>query len=261
MISKQLVILSVTVSAATVLGACAKSVQVTTDFPPPLMEPYPLVAGVRYRAELTDFVHTENPELQPEWTIKLGTANLQMFRTLLNGMFIKTIELDVNPQVPVDPAVDFIIEPKLEEMEFSVPQQSGSDQFVVWLRYNLKLLQPDGQLIGDWRITGYGQEDEGDLGMGSGNAMKDAAITALRDAAASIVVGFTKAPGVEEYILTRIDAPDEALAEVTSTGDSVPEDASPGDDEPEDALSKDPLPEDEDEDNLPETHETADDQS
>jgi hypothetical protein len=245
--STQLIVLLINIIAAMVLTGCAKSIEVTTDFPPPLLEPYPLVAGVRYPAELTDFIHTENPELQPEWTIKLGTANLQLFRTLLNGMFIKTIELDANTEAPVDPEIDFIIEPKLEEMEFSVPQQSGSDQFVVWLRYNLKLLQPDGQLIGDWRITGYGQEDEGDMGMGSGNAMKDAAITALRDAAASIVIGFTKAPGVEEHILTRIDVPDEALPEV----------ASPGDDVPEDALHEDPLAED----MLLKNHETAEDQS
>ncbi len=203
-----------------------------------------MVAGVRYPAELTDFIHTENPELQPQWTIKLGTANLQMFRALLNGMFIKTIELDVDTQAAVDPEIDFIIEPRLEELEFSVPQQSGSDQFVVWLRYNLKLLQPDGQLIGNWRITGYGQEDEGDMGMGSANAMKDAAITALRDAAASIVVGFTKAPGVEEYILTRIDKPDEALPEIALLEDGVPEDPLAEDPISEDPISEDPLAED-----------------
>jgi hypothetical protein len=254
---KQHIVLSINIIAAVVLVGCAKSVEVTTDFPRPLLEPYPLVAGVRYSPELTDFIHTENPELQPEWTIKLGTANLQMFRALLNGMFIKTIELDIDTQVAVDPAIDFIIEPRLEELEFSVPQQSGSDQFVVWLRYNLKLLQPDGQLIGNWRITGYGQEDEGDMGMGSGNAMKDAAITALRDAAASIVVGFTKAPGVEEYILTRIDRPDEALPEVALLEDGVPEDALAEDPLAEDPLAEDPLSED----NLLKNHETAEDQS
>jgi hypothetical protein len=243
---KQIIVFFTNTIIAVMLFACAKSVEVTTDFPTPLMEPYPLVAGIRYPAELTDFIHTENPEFQPEWTIKLGTANLQMFRTLLNGMFIKTIELDTDTQANVDPEIDFIIEPRLEELEFSVPQQSGSDQFVVWLRYNLKLLQPDGQLIGDWRITGYGQEDEGDLGMGSGNAMKDAAITALRDAAASIVLGFSKAPGVEEFILARINEAEEM----------TPKSTLPLDDLPEAALSADPLAED----NPPESHETAEDQ-
>jgi len=194
------------------VSACAKSVEVTADFPAPLIKAYPLVAGVRYPTELTEFTHIEDPELQAEWTIKLGAANLQMFRTLFNGMFIKTIELEADPQSPVDSEIDFIIEPKLEDVEFSVPQQSGTDQFVIWLRYNLKLVQPDGQLIGNWRITGYGQNDQGDFGMGSQSAMKDAAITALRDAAANIILGFPKAPGVAEFVLPRNDSTDDELA-------------------------------------------------
>ena len=205
--------------AIAALTGCAKLVEVTTDFPTPLMEPYELVAGVRYPADLTDFTHVENPELQAEWTIKLGTANLQMFRTLFNGMFIKTIELDDISQANSNPEIDFIIEPKLEEVEFSVPQQSGTDQFVVWLRYNLKLLQPDGQLIGAWRITGYGQQDKGDMGMGSENAMKNAAITALRDAAANIVVGFPKAPGIQKYVLPVNDLPMDDITESDETAD------------------------------------------
>ena len=136
-------------------------------------------------------------------------------------MFIKTIELDPSSEEFYDPEIDFIIEPKLEEVEFSVPQQSGTDQFVVWLRYNLKLLQPDGQLIGEWRITGYGQQDKGDLGMGSENAMKEAAITALRDAAANIVVGFAKAPGVKKNILPDILPDNELPAEDTTESDET----------------------------------------
>ena len=215
--SKRFISFTIIATSIVALGGCAKSVEVTADFPAPLMEPYALVAGVRYPADLTDFTHVEDPELQAEWTIKLGAANLEMFRTLFNGMFIKTIELDPNSKEVFDPEIDFIIEPKLEEVEFSVPQQSGTDQFVVWLRYNLKLLQADGQLIDDWRITGYGQQDKGDLGMGSENAMKEAAIMALRDAAANIVVGFPKAPGVEKYILPDNDLPAEDTTESDET--------------------------------------------
>ena len=86
---------------------------------------------------------------------------------------------------------------------------------------------------------------------------RHAAITALRDAAASIVVGFTKAPGVEEYILTRIDRPDEAVPEVALLEDGVPEDPLAEDPLAEDPLAEDPLSED----NLLKNHETAEDQS
>jgi len=85
----------------------------------------------------------------------------------------------------------------------------------------IKLLQPDGQLIGEWRITGYGQQDQGDMGLGSENAMKEAAITALRDAAANIVVGFAKAPGVEKYILPDNDLPAEDTTESDETEENT----------------------------------------
>ena len=214
-------------------GGCARSVDVVAEFPTPLVEAYPITAGVRYPSELGNFTHVEDPELEPEWQIRLGEANLRMFRALFAGMFETVIELPTDPAATIDPAIDFIIEPELEELEFSVPNQSGTDQFVVWLKYKLTLLRPDGQLINNWRITAYGQEDQGKMGMGSEEAMKDAAIKALRDAGASIVLGFAEAPGVAENILPKTGAaaalPDTEAA-MEQPNDVLPEDADDAED-------------------------------
>ena len=181
----------------------ARSVDVaeSVQFPDPILEPYELSAGIRYPADVADFVHKEDPELQPEWEIRLGEANLRLFRKLFGAMFAEVTELDTDPNVPVPEGIDLVIEPRLEELEFSVPQQTNTDQYVVWLRYNFRFLHPDGQLISDWRVTAYGQEDENDLGLGSEDAMKEAAVKALRDVAASVVTGFPEAPGVADQIL------------------------------------------------------------
>ena len=179
---------------------------IATDFPEPVLEPLPYTVGVRFPAELADFVHKEDPLMDAEWTISLGEANIEMFRTLFAAMFAQAIELDPKETGKPAAGIDLIIEPRLEELEFTVPRQSGNDQYTVWLRYDLKLLLGDGTPIGDWRITAYGQEDEGSMGMGAEAAMRDAAITALRDAAASIVIGFAKAPGIETYLLNDAQA-------------------------------------------------------
>ena len=189
---------------------CAKSVEVLAEFPEPAIEPVPLVAGIRYPTELTDFTYKEDPELSPEWTIKLGEANLRMFRALFKGMFIKVIELNNKTGNETDDeateiAVDVIIEPRLEEIEFSVPEQSGDDQFTVWLRYTIHITSTEGKLITDWRVTGYGQEDEGTMGMGDETAMRGAIITALRDAAAYIAITFSSVPEVKSTLLTPIN--------------------------------------------------------
>lgn len=187
------------------MAGCARSVDVPVEFPEPLIEPYPLVVGIRYAEDLPDFTHIEDPLLEPEWEIRLGAANVRMFDTLFAGMFSKIIELAHDSDQPVDPTIDLIIEPALKELEFSSPRQSGTDQYVVWLRYNLKLLLPNGEVIGDWRITGYGQEDQGTMDLGSENALRDAAVTALRDTAANIIIEFPNAPGIGKIIQPATD--------------------------------------------------------
>jgi hypothetical protein len=188
------------------ITGCAHTVDVTGEFPEPVIEPLPLTVGVRYSTELRSYVHVEDPILDSEWTIRLGEANLSMFRTLFAAMFATVVELDATMPGEGAEGVDAIIEPKLEDLEFMVPQQSGNDQYTVWLRYNLRILKPNGQLIGDWRVTAYGQEDEGAMGMGDEDAMHEAAITALRDAATNIIIGFTSAPGVKDTLLSNDDA-------------------------------------------------------
>jgi hypothetical protein len=211
------------------LFGCAKSIEVVESFPEPVLVPLPLTVGVRYPTELTNFFHSEDPELSAKWNFKLGQANLKMFRILLDNMFTQTIELNVpatelqaedsqsdttvdseaTPNLPqtaipnasaasaTDMALDVILEPSLEELEFSTPLISGTDQFTIWLRYNIKIIAPDGELLRDWRITGYGQQDEGAMGLGDEEAMRRAAITALRDAAANIAVNFSSLPELQ----------------------------------------------------------------
>jgi len=167
------------------------------------MEPLPLAVGIRYPAELAEFMHVENPMMDAEWTIRLGEANIKMFRTLFAGMFEEMVELEGTAAGEGAAGVDAIIEPKLEELEFTVPRQSGNDQYTVWLLYNLRILSPEGKLIGDWRVTAYGQQDEGSVGTGAEESMKAAAVTALRDAATSIILGFPTAPGVSTHLLPK----------------------------------------------------------
>jgi hypothetical protein len=230
-----------TCAVAILMLGCAKSIEVLAEFPEPVVEPLPLAVGIRYPADLTNFTHKEDPELAPEWTIKIGQANLRMFRALFKAMFIQTVELKPEPAAEIiaesdnesdkesddqsdnQPAdkttseladtatetvnetsikLDAIIEPRLEELEFSTPEQSGNDQFTVWLRYTIRITTPEGELISDWRVTGYGQADEGTLGMGDEAAMRKAAITALRDVAANIATSFSSNPKVKSTLLT-----------------------------------------------------------
>lgn len=191
------------------VASCARTVTVQSEFPEPVIEPLPLTVGIRYPADLAGFVYVEDPMMDSEWTIGLGEANMKMFRVVFTGMFDGTVDLDGTNQGDGAEGVDAIIEPALKEMEFTVPRQSGNDQYTVWLLYNLRILSPEGELIGDWRITAYGQRDEGSMGTAPEESMQAAAVTALRDAAASIILGFLTAPGVEDHLLPKPASEDE----------------------------------------------------
>jgi hypothetical protein len=222
----QCVGLCATVIAVLLLAGCAKSVQVESSFPKPLVQPYPLVVGIRYPASLTGFSHTEESANEPEIVISLGTANVDMFRALFNGMFAETVELGSDPNAPVPASIDLIIEPTLADLEIASPGKSGTDQYTVWLNYNLRLSRPDGTLLGDWKVTAYGQRDQGSMGMGGEDAVNGATVIALRDAAASIVSEFSTAPGIAS-ILPAATAPKSAAAAQPA---EVAEPAAAGDD-------------------------------
>jgi hypothetical protein len=193
------------ISLALLAGGCATSIKVADDFPEPLVEKLPLTVGIVFNEKLSTYVHVEDPMMDAEWSIDIGQANVDMFRALFTGMFAEALELKLNedgtPIIPAAPRLDAVIEPRLEDFEFSVPRQSGNDQFTVWIRYNIRTTTPENEAISNWRVTAYGQVDEGAMGLGDGAAMQEAAVIALRDAAANIATGFSKAPGVRKKLL------------------------------------------------------------
>ena len=192
---------------AFLLGACASSVQVDGSFPKPLMQAYPLVVGVRYPDSLVNFSHTEKAAREPEVAIDLGAANVRMFDTLFAGMFTEMVRLDTDPDRPAPANANLIIEPTLVELELASPSKSGTDQYTVWLNYNLHLYRPDKTLLGDWNITGYGQHEGGSMGMGTEDAVNGAAMMAMRDAAAAIATRFSEAPGITTLLPQAADPP------------------------------------------------------
>lgn len=182
------------------------------------MEPYPLVAGIRYPASLMAFSRTEKTGNEPEITISIGATNRDMFRALFAGMFEEVIELADDPNAPIPANVDLVIEPTLVDLEIASPEKSGTDQYTVWLNYKLLLTRPDRTLLGDWKVTAYGQDDVGSMGMGAEDAINDATIIALRDAAATIATGFAQAPGIAALLATN-PAAGKPVSDVVKTAD------------------------------------------
>jgi hypothetical protein len=173
---------------------------VPQTFPVPLVERIPVRVAVHYSPALTEFVYKEDIAAERDWTVQLGAANVRMFDAVFQGMFAVTQRVDsVQGAAAEMPEADVIIAPVVDTFEFSSPSQSATDQFAVWIRYNLDVYSPDGQLVARWPVAAYGQSGTG--GMSDEKSMERATVLALRDAAATIAVNFTKQPKIRETFL------------------------------------------------------------
>lgn len=185
---------------ALVISGCSASVVVEQPFPPPLVEALPLRMAVHYAPELTGFAYREEASGDRDWTVHLGTANVAMFDSVFGKLFREVRRVSgVQAASQEMPSFDGIIAPAIDAFEFSLPSQAAIDQYAVWIRYTLDVYGPDGQLLLRWPVTAYGQSGTG--GLSDEESMERAVVLAMRDAAATIAVGFASQPKVREKLL------------------------------------------------------------
>ena len=83
---------------------------------------------------------------------------------------------------------DALIEPSIDAFEFSVPNQTKTDAFAVWIRYRIKVFDRYGTMVANIPISAYGKSLT--TTMGGSSALQRAAVLAMRDAAALMIMKF-----------------------------------------------------------------------
>ena len=143
--------------------------------------------GLRMPDNFEHFVHTEKVYGRKEWSIDLGRSNAALFTQLMGYMFqsVTIIGADDNPKMA---NIDALIEPSIDAFEFSTPTQSNTDAFAVWIRYRLKVYDHEGTMVSNWPVSAYGKSRTTKLG--SNKALQRAAVLAMRDAAALMIMKF-----------------------------------------------------------------------
>jgi hypothetical protein len=176
---------------AVLMTGCASNVTVDTPtIPVPHIDKLPLDVAIRIPEEFNDFVHEENVLGREKWSIHLGSANAKFFEQLFGYMFENVIVLG-----PEDDALqytfDALIEPSIEGFEFSVPNQSKTDDFAVWIRYRMRIFDSAGTSAASWTVSAYGKSQK--EGLGGSKSLQRAAVLAMRDAAALILLQMNNA--------------------------------------------------------------------
>ena len=163
--------------------------------PEPLVKQLPLKVAVRYPDVFNNFVHEEQVIGKQKWSIDLGQSNRLLFTQLFSSIFTELTVIDSETD-PGDLELDALIEPSIDAFEFSVPNQSQTDDFAVWIRYRLKIFDSEGVQIANWPIAAYGKSLT--TTFGGNEALQRAAVLAMRDAAALIILQMGRATGINQ---------------------------------------------------------------
>lgn len=175
-----------------ILSACSQHVVLTQEFPVPVMRKIQAPVTLYISPELRNHTHNEKLEKGADWTIVFGEANARLFESLLRGMF-EPLTVVYSLDDVADGAT--LVQPIMQDYQFSTPGMSRGDYYEVWIKYSLQLLQPKNRELLNWHFTAYGREESS--GSSAAAAMQEASRRAMRDAAAAVVLGFPQQAGVQ----------------------------------------------------------------
>ena len=190
---------------ALLVGCGPAEVVVKGNFPSPLMQKLPITLGVWYDEDFAhhEFFEEAKTKAESSWLVRTGEAQVQMWDSLLNGMFQRVLPMNGKPGPgQMNPSVDAVLIPHVEELQYAIPAHTSVKVYEIWMRYRLQLVTTGGQPIADWTMTAYGKTPTAFL-QSDQEAVNLAAVMALRDAGANFATHFTRVPAVQEWLQQR----------------------------------------------------------
>lgn len=165
---------------AMLLTGCASErlVQPPSAFPPPLVQALPLTVALKLDPAFRSYRHVESAR-GTEWTLAIGASSVEWLGSLLRGRFIEVTDARGASEVRL------VFRPTIEEVQFSLPDQSGTEFYEAWIRYRVRVESPDGQERANWSLPAYGKSREA-LTQGADTGLGLALQQAMRDATAAL---------------------------------------------------------------------------
>ncbi|MEX2131223.1 MAG: hypothetical protein WD772_07025 [Pseudohongiellaceae bacterium] len=198
-VSKNLVSLSL----AVVLSACGvSSVTIQGTYPSPNVPKLPIKLAVLYDDALREFSYIEYSETgNEEFDIRSGDSHIDLFNAILPSMFEQVLLVNSEAEA-LSAGVDAVFQPAIEEYQLALPYKTKLDVYEVWIKYNMRLLTPEGDYIADWVVTSYGKTPQ-ETFRSNEDAINEATVIALRDLASSFTLSFANVPEVRDWLARR----------------------------------------------------------
>ena len=173
-----------------ILSGCSSSasVQLTTDFPQVLAKPKPLSAAVVFDPSFATYIAQPNAKT----VIDMGAAQVRLLRNAFAGLFGRLEFVASREEITIDNAM--VIIPSVREVQVSTPSENYQNVFEVWIKYNLDLETTEGN-----SMPAYGKTPDAFMASKS-EAIEQAAIIALRDAGAKLMLDFYRISSVNNWV-------------------------------------------------------------
>ncbi len=184
------------------LTACsAATINIEGTFPAPLVQKLPLTVGVYYDEDFINhsFIEINDNTGDDQYIINSGASQIELFNTMLPAVFEQVVQLDSLESATGMSEIDAVFVPAIEEFQVGLPQKTRLNVYEIWVKYNMRLAQSNGDYIADWVMTAYGKSPE-ETFQSVDAGVNDAANVALRDLAASFTLGFSSIPEINEWL-------------------------------------------------------------
>jgi len=188
--------------AVMLLGGCAAStIDIVGTFPAPLVSKLPLTVGVYYDDAFAShsYIEINDNTGDDQYIINSGASQIELFNTMLPAVFEEVVLLDSIESAASHDNLDAVFSPAIEEFQVGLPQKTRLNVYEIWVKYNMRLSDTNGDYIADWVMTAYGKSPE-ETFQSVDAGVNDAANVALRDLAASFTLGFSSIPEVSEWL-------------------------------------------------------------
>lgn len=188
-----------TVLALLLITGCSSSAQVQVaerQFPTVVSKPKPVRASIVFDNQFRDYVAAPNKST----SIEIGYAQTTMLGNAFRGLF-NTVEIvSSREEVSLDNAL--VIIPSVQEVQVSTPSDTYLNVYEVWIKYNLDIQTTEGDQIDSWFMPAYGKTPDSFM-LSKTNAIEEAAVIALRDAGAKLLLDFYRIPSVYSWMVQK----------------------------------------------------------
>jgi hypothetical protein len=173
------------------LGACAGTSSVVVDehFPTVVAQPRDIHAAIVFDEAFRNYIAQPDSKTR----ITIGTAHVELLSKAFQGLFTRVDVLSSRDEVA--PGTDLVITPSVREVQLSVPSESYLSVYEVWIKYALDIESGEGVPIDSWFLPAYGKTPDSML-LSRSKAIEEAAIVALRDAGAKLLLDFYRIPAI-----------------------------------------------------------------